>query len=206
MCDPGETLFLTEDLVGPPYCPDSLYGWAKLMGEMALRAYCREGKLKGAVLRYFPVYGPRCPESHAIIAWIARAFVDEDPFEVWGTGEQIRNWTYVTDIAEATILAAERIDDGRAVNAGVMERTRVIDAVRTVLRMTAKTPRITFDPGKPTGPYNRSCDNQLATEILGWQATVPLEEGLRRTIDWYERSHEREAVAQSLGHRLLERT
>jgi nucleoside-diphosphate-sugar epimerase len=206
MADPGEVLFLTEDLVGPPYCPDSLYGWAKLMGEMTLRAYCREGRLRGAVLRYFPVYGPRCPESHAIIAWIARAFVDEDPFEVWGTGEQIRNWTYVTDITEATILAAEKIDDGRAVNAGVMERTRVIDAVRMVLSMMGKRPRITFDPSKPTGPYNRSCDNRLARALLGWHETVSLEEGLRRTIEWYEHTYTRDEVASSLEHRLLERT
>jgi nucleoside-diphosphate-sugar epimerase len=206
MDDPSEELFLTEDLVGPPYCPDSLYGWAKLMGEMTLRAYCREKRLRGAIVRYFPVYGPRCPESHAIIAWIARAFVDEDPFEVWGTGEQIRNWTYVTDIVEATILAAERIDDGSAVNAGVMERTRVIDAVRMVLSMMGRSPRITFDPNKPTGPYNRTCDNRLARTLLGWRETVSLEEGLRRTIAWYEQTHTRDDVASSLEHRLLERT
>ena len=206
MADPGETLYLTEDLVGPPYCPDSLYGWAKLMGEMSLRAYCREGLLKGAAVRYFPVYGPRCPETHAIIAWIARAFVDEDPFEVWGTGEQIRNWTYVTEIAEATILAAEAIDDGRGINIGVMARTRVIDAVELVLRMTGKKPRLTFDPSKPTGPYNRSCDNQMAQELLGWRPVIGLEEGLRRTIEWYHAVHNRDRVAAELGHRLLERT
>lgn len=205
MADPGETLYLTENLVGPPYCPDSLYGWAKLMGELALRAYCREGRLRGAVVRYFPVYGPRCPETHAIVAWIARAFVGEDPFEVWGTGEQIRNWTYVTDIAEATILAAERIDDGSAVNAGVMERTRVVDAVEQVLAMMGHRPRLTFDPTKPTGPYNRSCDNRLARELLGWEATVSLEEGLRRTIDWYRAAHDRADVAGSMERRLLER-
>jgi nucleoside-diphosphate-sugar epimerase len=206
MADPGEMLYLTEDLVGPPYCPDSLYGWAKLMGELSLRAYCREGKLKGVSVRYFPVYGPRCPESHAIIAWIARAFVDENPFEVWGTGEQIRNWTYVTEIAEATILAAERIDDGSGINLGVMERTRVIDAVNLVLRMTGKTPRLEFDPTRPTGPYNRSCDNRMAHDILGWQPEIGLEEGLRRTIEWYHSTHDRESVAADLSHRLLERT
>jgi nucleoside-diphosphate-sugar epimerase len=206
MCDPGETLFLTEDLVGPPYCPDSLYGWAKLMGEMTLRAYCREGKLRGAVLRYFPVYGPRCPESHAIVAWIARAYIDQDPFEVWGTGEQIRNWTYVTDIAEATIRAAETIHDGRAINAGVQERTRVVDAVRLVLTLSGKNPRLTFDPSKPTGPYNRSCDNRLSRELLGWEPTISLDEGLRRTIDWYHSSHEPSEVESFLEHRLLERT
>jgi nucleoside-diphosphate-sugar epimerase len=157
-------------------------------------------------VRFFPVYGPRCPESHAIVAWIARAFVGQDPFEVWGTGEQIRNWTYVTDIAEATIRAAETIHDGRAVNAGVQERTRVVDAVKLVLALTGKNPRLTFDPDKPTGPYNRSCDIRLARELLSWEPTISLEEGLRRTIDWYYATHDSKEVESALEHRLLERT
>ena len=206
MNDPDEVLYLTEDLVGPPYIPDSLYGWAKLMAELTLRAYCAEGRLQAAVLRYFPVYGPRCPESHALIAWIARAFLDEDPFLVWGTGQQIRNWTYVDDIVEATILAAEMIEDGTAVNAGVMERTRVVDAVRRVLALLDKNPRLVFDPSKPTGPYNRSCDNGLAARRLGWVPKIGFDEGVKKTIDWYYRTHERNVVAETLEHRLLERS
>ena len=60
---------------------------------------------------------------------IARSFVDQNPFVVWGDGEQIRNWTHVSDIVEGTLLAAEKIDDGTPINLGTMERTRVIDAV-----------------------------------------------------------------------------
>ena len=64
-----------------------MYGWAKLMAELTLQAYHREHKLSPtASCRYFTVYGPRGVENHAVIAMIARAFVREDPFEVWGDG------------------------------------------------------------------------------------------------------------------------
>jgi nucleoside-diphosphate-sugar epimerase len=175
------------------------------MGEMTLRAYCQEGKLRGAVLRYFPVYGPRCPESHAIIAWIARAFVDQDPFEVWGTGEQIRNWTHVSDIVSGTILAAEHIDDGTAVNLGTMERTRVIDAAREVLRYTGHDAEIELHPEMPTGPLNRVADNGLARRLLGWEPRVPFMDGLHRTADWYLASKDRTLIAAELMTRLTER-
>ena len=138
--DPTEELYLTEDLVGPPYNSDNMYGWAKLMGEMTLRAYVQEQRLKGASVRYFTAYGPRCPVSHAVMAMIARAAANQDPFEIWGTGEQIRNWTHVSDIVEGTIRAAERIDDGSAVNIGTMERTRVADCARAVLEYMRKSP------------------------------------------------------------------
>ena len=139
--DPTQTVYLTEDLVGPPYDADNLYGWAKLMGEMTLRAFVRDHGLKAASCRYFTVYGNRGHENHAVIAMIARAFLGQDPFDVWGNGEQIRNWTHVSDIVAGTILAAERIDDGTAVNLGTMERTRVIDAVHEVLALHGPQPQ-----------------------------------------------------------------
>ncbi|HEX5475775.1 MAG TPA: NAD-dependent epimerase/dehydratase family protein [Vicinamibacterales bacterium] len=201
-----EIVYLHEDLVQPPYDADNLYGWAKLMGELVLRAYCREGRLKGASLRYFTAYGPRCPESHAVTAMIARAFVRQSPFEVWGTGQQVRNWTYVSDVVEATIAAAERVDDGRAVNVGTMERIKVVDAVRLILTCMNQDSPLTFDPAKPTGPYNRVCDNRLAAEVLGWKPLVPFADGVRKSIEWYVGSHDVGHVARELPRALTERT
>lgn len=196
--DPSQELFLTEETAGPPYDADNLYGWAKLMGEMTLAALCREGKLKGASCRYFTVYGERGRENHAVIAMIARAFIRQDPFYVWGTGEQIRNWTYVEDIVEGTIRAAEAIDDGTAVNIGTMERIRVIDAAREVLAYAGTNPRIELQVEMPTGPLNRVADNSLSERLLGWRPQVRFEDGLRRTIDWYFASKNREEVESSL--------
>jgi len=203
--DPSQEVYLTEDLVKPPYASDNLYGWAKLMGELTLRAYHQDYGFRCASLRYFTAYGDRCLENHAVIAMIARAFVGQDPFVVWGTGEQIRNWTYVTDIVEGTILAAEKVHDGTAINLGTTERTRVIDAARMILERTGRTARLQPDPSKPTGPYNRVCDNSLAQQRLGWAPKVGFSEGVDRTIKWYFETKQREQVASSLDRLLTER-
>jgi len=203
--DPTQTVYLTEDIVGPPYDADNMYGWAKLMGEMTLRAYCKDWGLKAASCRYFTVYGNRGHENHAVIAMIARAFLRQDPFDVWGNGEQIRNWTHVSDIVAGTILAAEKIDDGTAVNLGTMERTRVIDAVREVLRYTGHDAQIRFLLDKPVGPMNRVADNALGRRLLGWEPQVKFVDGLRRTIDWYFASKDRATLAADLERKLTER-
>lgn len=203
--DPEEILYLVESLVGPPYNSDNLYGWAKLMGEMTLRAYHAEGRMKAASLRYFTAYGPRCPESHAVMAMIARAMSGQDPFEIWGTGEQVRNWTHVSDIVEGTIRAAEVVDDGAAINLGTMERTKVVECARQVLDYMGLNPDLVFDPSKPTGPYNRVCDLSLCREVLGWEPQISFSEGLHATIDWYVSTHDADAIRGNLERMLTER-
>ncbi len=203
--NPKEEIYLMEDMVEAPYDADNMYGWAKLMAELTLKAYSKEYGIKTASCRYFTVYGERGVENHAVIAMIARAFVKQNPFEVWGNGEQIRNWTYVKDIVRGTVLAAEEIDDGTAVNLGTMERTRVIDAVREVLRYTKHQAEIKLRPDMPTGPANRVADNQLAQKLLGWEPQMKFMEGLRRTIDWYYSTKNLSVIQKSLERHLIER-
>jgi len=203
--NPAEEIYLTEDMVGPPYDADNMYGWAKLMGELTLKSYYDQFGMKSASCRYFTVYGPRGVENHAVIAMIARAFIGQDPFEVWGTGEQVRNWTYIEDIVEGTILAAEKIDDASAINLGTTERIRVMDAVKEVLRYTGHQVPVATQPNMPTGPLNRVADNRLAEKLLGWKPRTPFMEGLHRTIDWYFTHKDREQVRAVLGRMLTER-
>lgn len=203
--DVAKELYLTEDMVGPPYDADNMYGWAKLMTELTLRAYHKDFGFRSASCRFFTVYGERGVENHAVIAMIARAFVKQDPFEVWGDGQQVRNWTYVGDIVNGMLLGAEKIDDATAVNLGTEERTRVIDAVREVLRYTAHRAEIKLLPDMPTGPVNRVASNRLARELLGWQPQMKFMDGLHRTVDWYFGTHDRLAVASELHARLTER-
>ena len=203
--NPDEELYLTEDLVKPPYDADNMYGWAKLMAELTLRAYHNERGMKAALCRYFTVYGPRGVENHAVIAMIAKAFVGQNPFEVWGDGTQVRNWTYIDDIVSGTILAAEKIDNGTAVNLGTVERVRVIDAVNMVLEYAGHQAEIKLLPDMPTGPLNRVADNSLAKELLGWEPQVPFSEGLKRTLDWYFATKDREQVRKILARMLTER-
>ena len=203
--DPKKEIYLREEDVKPPHDADNMYGWAKLMAEMTLQSYHREHKLGAASCRYFTVYGPRGVENHAVIAMIARAFVRQDPFEVWGDGTQIRNWTYVEDIVSGTILAAEKINDGTAVNLGTMERVTVLDAVHMVTERAGYKPQIRLRRDMPTGPINRVADNRLAKKLLGWEPKTPFREGLRKTMDWYFATKQKEEVRDVLETMLTAR-
>ncbi len=188
-----------------PNDADNTYGWAKLMAEFTLKAYHKEHGLGAASCRYFTVYGPRGVENHAVIAMIARAFIHQTPFEVWGDGTQIRNWTYVDDIVEGTILAGEKIEDGTAVNLGTMERIRVIDAVNMVCENTGHKAEIKLRKDMPTGPLNRVADNALAKKLLQWEPKVAFKDGLKRTIEWYFKTKDREEVKRIFARMLTER-
>lgn len=203
--DVQQEVYLGEDMVGPPYDADNVYGWAKLMGELTLRAYHREFGLPSVSCRYFSVYGERGVENHAVMALIARALTKQDPFEVWGSGAQIRNWTHISDIVRGTIAAAERIHDASAVNLGTMERIRVSDAAKEILRYTGHQASLVFRPDMPTGPYNRVADNALAKRLLDWSPQVSFRDGLHRTIDWYFSTKQPAEIAATLESRLTER-
>ena len=203
--DVDKILYLTEDMVVPPYDADNMYGWAKLMSELTLKAFHKEYGIQTASCRYFTVYGPRGVENHAVIAMIARAFIKQRPFEVWGDGTQIRNWTYIDDIVSGTVLAAEKIVDGTPVNLGTMERIRVIDAVKETMKYTGHETEIKLLPDMPVGPLNRVADNSLAKQLLGWEPKTKFVDGLHKTIDWYFGTKNPEEVAAILEDKLTER-
>lgn len=203
--DPNKRIYLKENQIGPPYDADNMYGWAKLMGEMTLKAYHDDWGLKTASCRFFTVYGPRGKEDHAVMAMIARSFIKQDPFIVWGNGKQVRNWTYVDDIVSGIILTAEKIDDGSAINLGTTERIRVIDAIKIILKYTGHNPKIVFRPHMPTGPANRVAANSLAKKLLGWQPKVKFKDGVKKTIDWYFSDKNPYKVAKILDMALMER-
>lgn len=205
--DVNSTVWLAESMVGPPFHADGVYGWAKLMTELMLQAYYRERGFKSVSCRLFTAYGERCLESHAVMAMIGRAFLRQDPFEVWGDGNQIRNWTYVGDIVRGLALAAENIDDATAVNLGTEEPVRVIDAARLVLEYTGHKADIRLRRDMPTGPLNRVASNALARARLGWQPDIRFADGLRRTIDWYfaTKEQQRATMAQAFDTLLVER-
>jgi UDP-glucose 4-epimerase len=165
---------------------DRAYGWAKFMGEIELRSFHEQYGLKGSICRYVTAYGDHENDTHAIVALIRRAVERKDPYVVWGTGEQDRDFTFVDDIVEGTLLATEKITDGTPINLGTGQRHKIKDVVRTILRLTGHTPsQLVFDPTKPVGVVSRALDNSRAKALLGWEPRVDLETGLRRTIDWF---------------------
>lgn len=205
--DQNVELRLTEDLVDEtkPMRPDGAYGWAKLSAEFAMNAYVEKGLFKGVATRFFTVYGPRMRENHAICALIAKSFIKQDPFEIWGDGEQIRNWTFVEDTVLGMLLAAEKMDGG-AVNIGVETALTPNLAAEMIWDIMNWHPeRIVYKIGAPTGPLNRVADATKAHNLLNWYPQVSLYDGLTKTIDWYVQTHSREGVASQLEKSLTER-
>jgi nucleoside-diphosphate-sugar epimerase len=203
--DVNKEVYLTEEMVGPPYEADGTYGWAKLMAELTLKAYYQNNGFKSVSCRFFTVYGERCLENQAIMAMIARAFIKQRPFEVWGDGTQVRNWTYISDIVNGIILAAEKIADASSINLGTEERIPILDAVKEVLRYTKHRAEIKLLPQLPTGPLNRVASNHLARKILGWEPKVRFVDGLHKTIDWYIATKDHKAIKRDINDLLFKR-
>ena len=206
----GNAVYLRPEWADP-FVPgaaaaDGEYGWAKLMGELALRAYHKQHGLKAVSCRIFTAYGERENETHAVIALIAKAFVEMDPYPIWGTGEQDRNFTYVGDIAEGLIRSAERVTDASPINIGTAEHIRIREAAELIFEITGFRPqKLEFDTSKPVGVFSRAADLSQTRARLDWEPSTSFREGLARTIEWYFDTHDREAVADRLELLLTER-
>jgi len=185
---------------------DLEYGWAKLMGEMALSAYHRQYGIKTSAARIFTAYGPRENETHAIIALIAKAFINMDPYIIWGTGNQDRNFTYVQDIVDGLMLASEKIEDGSPLNAGRDDRLTLNEAAELVFEIAGWRPKkVNHDLTKPQGVASRAADLTCARTKFNWEPKVSYAEGFRKTIEWYFKNKDKAAVKADLERMLNER-
>ena len=172
---------------------DIEYGWGKLMGEIQMISFKKQYGLKGCPVRFVTAYGPRENETHAIIALIYKAVQKMDPYEIWGDGQQERDFTYVEDIVDGSILAAEKISDCTPINLGTGKRYKIMEVVEMICKILDWKPsKFVFDTSKPVGAFSRALENVRAKKMLGWQPRITLEEGLKRTIEWYLKVHKKE--------------
>lgn len=192
----------SEGLVGEPEPTNSGYGWAKRMEEYLAARYAEEMGLSVAIARPYNAYGPRDnfdpSSSHVIPALIRKAFESEDGnLRVWGDGSHSRSFLYVDDFARGVLEVAARYAVAEPINIGADEETTIGDAARLVARyaseVTGRTITPVFDPAGMTGQPRRHCDTTKLEQKLGFRARVPFEEGLRRTVDWFDH-HERHAL------------
>lgn len=179
---------------GDPYDAYFGVGWMKRFTEVLCRLY--EEKLKPpmptVVLRPSNIYGPGddfdFATSHMLAALIRKVVERHDPLKVWGTGEDVRDLVYIDDMVDALILAAEKIDRHDAVNVALGKGYRVKDVLRMILDIDGyKNARLEFDPGQPTTIPKRLMDTTKAEAVLGFKAKTSLEEGLKKTIEWYRK-------------------
>jgi len=149
------------------------------------------------------LYGPgdkfHSKVSHVIPALVKKCVEaterGDDVVEVWGSGGATREFLYVDDAAEGVVLAAERYDASEPVNLGADSEVAIKELAETIARLVGFSGELRWDPSKPDGQPRRRVDAQRARAAFGFEATTPLEEGLRRTIEWY-RAHRQEAEAR----------
>jgi GDP-L-fucose synthase len=142
------------------------------------------------------VYGPRDRfdprHSHVIPATILKCFRDED-LVVWGDGTPTRDFIYVDDAAVGILLAAERLEAGQYTNLASGSEISIASLVELIARISGFAGRIVFDDSKASSDPRRVASTVRCRELLGFRAGVGIEEGLRRTIEWY-RAHRAQGV------------
>jgi UDP-glucose 4-epimerase len=177
-----------------PTRPVSPYGVSKASGELYLGYYRAQYGLRSTALRYANVYGPRQnPHGEAgVVAIFSERLLRGDSCTVNGTGEQTRDFVFGPDVARANLLAATGDVEG-PVNVGTGIETDVNRLYALLARAAGVERPAQHAPAKPGEQLRSSVDPSRAAKVLGWRPTVVLEEGLRRTVDWFRAGSPRTA-------------
>lgn len=166
--------------------PKSPYAASKLASEGYCHAYARSFGLSVVGLRYFNVFGPwqdPASEYAAVIPKFIRLAMRGDPLPVHGDGLQSRDFTFVENVVDANLLAAEADAAGAVVNVGAGDRYTLLDLIEQVGRILGRSPRIVHEPPRAGDMRHTQADISLAGRLLGYAPRVDFAAGLRRTVE-----------------------
>ena len=187
--------FREDDLWnGYPEETNAPYGLAKRMLLVQGQAYRAQYGFNAIYLLPVNLYGPGDnfdPATSHVIPALIKKCVDAidsgaDHIDVWGTGSASREFLYVDDAADGIVLAAERYNDPEPVNLGTGQEITIRELVELIAEVTGFTGEIRWDPTKPDGQPRRALNTNRAQDCLGFVAGTSIENGLRRTIAWYD--------------------
>ena len=190
--------FSEDDLWdGYPEESNAPYGLAKKMMLVLSDAYRRQYGFDSCAPIVANLYGPDDNfdlESSHVIAAMIRKYVEarehgDEQVVLWGTGKPSREFLYVDDAARAIVLAAERLAVSDPVNIGTGTETNIRTLAETIQRLVGYDGRTIWDASRPDGQPRRSLDVSRARELMGFEARIPLEEGLRKTIESFRAQH-----------------
>lgn len=173
-----------------PAAPDSEYGWEKLFSERVYFAFARNHGLDARVARFHNIFGPEGTwqggreKSPAALCRKVAVETDGGEIEMWGDGEQTRSFLYIDECVEAVRRLMKSSFPG-PVNIGSEEMVTINQLAGMIMGIAGKKLRIKHVPG-PMGVRGRNSDNALIRAELGWEPTLPLQEGLARTYPWIE--------------------
>ena len=170
---------------GNPNGPRSCYDEAKRFAEAITYAYHRAHQVDVRVVRIFNTYGPRnrVNDGRVVPTFINQA-LRNDPITVFGEGQQTRSFQYVDDLIEG-IRRLMEASYTKPVNIGNPTEMTILEFAKMILRLTGSRSDIIYKTLPQDDPKSRRPDNSRAKEVLGWEPQVPVEEGMRKTIEWY---------------------
>ena len=182
---------------GFPEETNAPYGIAKKALLTMCQSYRQQYGLNAIYLLPVNLYGPRdnfdLQSSHVIPALIRKCVeakkAGADHITAWGTGSASREFLYVDDAAEGIVLATEKYNDPDPVNLGAGREITIKTLTELVASLAGFKGKIVWDPSKPDGQPRRCLDTTRARERFGFTAKMPLEEGLKKTIAWYEQTN-----------------
>jgi dTDP-glucose 4,6-dehydratase len=181
-----------------PIGPRGVYDEAKRFAESMTMAYRQEHKLSTRIVRIFNTYGPRMrmEDGRAVPTFIGQALRGE-PLTVYGGGTQTRSFCYIDDLVEG-ILRMMSVDYWEPVNLGNPDERTLLELAKIIAKYFGDPTgsRIEYAPLPADDPKQRRPDLTRARSLLKWEPKVPLEEGLRMTIDWFRQQAKQAAVAQ----------
>jgi len=192
--------FKEDDLwSGYPEETNAPYGLAKKMMLVQAQAYRQQYGFNAIYLLPVNLYGPRdnfnLQTSHVIPALIRKAIEAQERGDkelvAWGDGSPTREFLYVEDAADGIVTAAEKYNGSEPVNLGSGYEISIKDLTEMVIRLTGFEGKLVWDTEKPNGQPRRGLDVSRAKAYFGWQAQVPFEEGMRRTIEWFKTNREK---------------
>jgi UDP-glucose 4-epimerase len=184
------TLPKVETMVPVPISP---YGVSKFVGELYAQVFGRCFSLENVSLRYFNVFGPRqdpgSPYSGVLSKFCTALLAGTQPV-IFGDGEQSRDFTYIDNVVDATLRAAEAPGvSGMVFNVGTGVRSTLNQTLQLLEKISGRPARAKCDPPRAGDILHSLADISAARKFLGYEPRVSFEEGLRRTWDWYRTTH-----------------
>jgi UDP-glucose 4-epimerase len=172
-----------------PYANDTLYGAAKTFNEGLLRSFHAMQDLDYVALRYFNVYGPRMDihgvYTEVLVRWMERIEDGNAPL-ILGDGSQTMDFVYIDDIARSNLLAASIDANDVVFNVASGTETSLLELANLLIEVMGSDVSIEFGPERSVNKVpRRLADTTSARELLGFEAEIGIEEGLRRLVDWW---------------------